>query len=218
MNLGLAITTTPNRRDTLIKCVKNMRLYAPRDLFIFWVENDSSFNGVAYSKNRCLEVLYNAGCEHIFLFDDDCYPIARDWWKPYVESKEPHLLYQYKIPSKPKTDMQVLYEDDEIISYSHTRGAMIYLERRVLDVVGGFDEEYEKYGFEHPDFTNRIHNAGLTTHRAMDVVGSDKLLYCLDQDGKVESSLPSKERQRSLAKNYKLYLKNRDSKEYKEFR
>ena len=73
--------------------------------------------------------------------------------------------------------------------------------------------KYRLGGFEHPDFTNRVHNAGLTTHRAMDVVNSNELLYCLDQDGKVDSSVNLRDK----TKNYKYYQSQRKSKEFKEY-
>jgi hypothetical protein len=28
----------------------------------------------------------DAGCEHLFLFDDDAWPIADNWHLPYIES------------------------------------------------------------------------------------------------------------------------------------
>lgn len=174
--------------------------------------------GVAKATNKALEMAYERGAEHIFVFNDDCYPIKDNWWIPYVEHPEPHLMYQFKLPNKPPSDMQELYRDDKTVAYSHTRGAMIYIERRVLKVVGGFDEAYGLYGYEHPDFTNRIHNAGLTTHRAMDVPNSHELFYCLDQDGKIEPSIPDKDRQASMRKNHLYYRANRGSKEWKPYK
>ena len=50
--------------------------------------------GIAKAKNKCLEMLDD--CEHIFLFDDDFYPIVDNWWEPYICSTEPHLMYIFK--------------------------------------------------------------------------------------------------------------------------
>ncbi len=207
--IGIGISTTPNR-DVLDHTLKQWNKYLPDDATII-VLKDSDYKGVARTKNQLLQWL--GACEHIFLADDDCYPIAKDWHKPYIESKEPHLMYQFKLPNKPKSDMRELYRDDKIVSYSHTRGAFIYVHRDVLAVVGGFNPAYGRFGYEHPDWTNRIHNAGLTTHRAMDVPSSDKLLYCLDQDGKVESSVS-----KTTRGNFRLYNESKDSKEYMEYR
>lgn len=207
MKIGIGITTTPERK-VLDLLVWQGFISEGAEFVVF---NDSAHFGVAYAKNYLLNQLQY--CDHIFLFDDDTYPIADNWWKPYVDHKEPHLMYQFKLPGKPANDMLELYRDESTVVYTHTRGAMLYIDRRVLDVVGGMDTAYGLAGYEHPDWTNRIHNAGLTTHRAMDVPNSHELLYCLDQDGMVESSIPKGHRG-----NYTLYLQSKSSSEYKEYR
>lgn len=231
MKIAICITSH-NRPEILEKTYQNITNFLPYGSNIevrrFVVEDGNpdpmpraaySFDktvGIPRSKNKCLELAYDWGADHIFLFDDDCYPIADYWWKPYIESPEPHLMYQFKIPGKPKGDMQELYRDDKIVAYSHTRGAMIYVERRVLDVIGGFDTDYGLAYFEHPDFSNRIYNAGLTSHRAMDVPNSSQLFYCLDQDGAVKSSIKQSSKS-DWIKNARLYNERKHSKAYKEF-
>lgn len=222
MRIGIGITTTPEREliladtlkmfDTYIKDISNYKPEYVTDVIIY---NDKALKGVAYSKNQCLKHLYERKCDHIFLFDDDTIPRVEDFYLPYINHPEPHLMYQFKLPGKPETDMQELYRDEQTVAYSHTRGAMIYVTKEVLDTVGGMDTRYVN-GFEHPDWTNRIHNAGLTTYRAMDVPNSHELFYCLDQDGKIESSIPEDKAQH--IRNYTLYRKQKNSKEYMEFR
>lgn len=212
--IGVGITTTPNR-NVLANTLDYLRRFQPSNSYLC-VYNDNEYRGVAHSKNRLLQYLEH--CNDIFIFDDDCHPIADNWWVPYVESKEPHMMYQFKLPGKPETDMRELYRDEKIVSYSHTRGAMIYVNKIVLDTVGGMDESYGQAMFEHPDWTNRIYNAGLTTYRSMDVPNSHELFYCLDQDTKVESSIPDKVRKDNELKNFRYYRSHRNSKEYKEFK
>lgn len=209
--IGIGISTTPNR-NVLDLDRFNMFMPAPSHLSVVMDEN---YEGVAKTKNKLLAELDY--CDHIFLFDDDTYPIADNWWVPYTESKEPHLMYQFKLPGKPESDMKPIESYGNIIGYSHTRGAMLYIKREVLDIVGGFDEAY-KFGYEHTDWTNRIHNAGLTTFRAMDVVGSDKLIYCMDQDGKVQSSMNLPLRRFNMQVNRSRYQKSKTSKEYKRYK
>lgn len=213
VKIGIGISTTPNRK-ILKETLKEWEKYKPIGAKII-VENDRQFTGVAATKNRLLKKLDSY--EHIFLVDDDVKPLSPDWWKPYVESKENHLMYQFKLPGKPKGDMRVLSKTNKHISYSHTRGAFIYIHRIVLDMVGGMDERY-KFGFEHPDWTNRIHNAGLTSRRAMDVVGSEKLLYCYDQDNSVQSSVSEEIKRREKLMNHALYKKSKTSSEWKPYK
>lgn len=223
--------TTRNRYEVFKNSLYYHGKYRPDGSMLFVVDDASNkpvriggnfyrFDenvGIAKAKNKCLELAYNAGAEHIFLFDSDCYPISQGWEKDYINSGDNHLMYQFKLPGKPQSDMRELERDDKLISYSHTRGAMIYVTKKVLETVGGFDEEYGTF-FEHPDYTNRIHNAGMTKYRAADVIGSDKLFYCLDQDGAVESSISDEVKKANWRKNYLLYCKNKKSKEFKEYR
>jgi glycosyltransferase involved in cell wall biosynthesis len=38
--------------------------------------------GIVASKNASLSALMDAGCEHLFLWDDDAWPIADNWHLP----------------------------------------------------------------------------------------------------------------------------------------
>src|SRR5690606_16080927 len=171
--------------------------------------------GVARAKNKCLELLYNAGCEHIFLFDDDAYPLVEDWWVPYVESPEPHLM---AIFSRPSFGPHIIYEDDQHIAYHATRGHMLYVERRVLDAVGGMDPRFGRWGWEHESWSDRIHAAGFTTWRYADVRGSEELIYSMDVHGEVKSTATSTDRMYAQNEGEQLRLASRNSTEYIEFR
>lgn len=212
--IGVCISTTPARRELFSKVYEEWDKHMPDDAILTYV-SDEDGAGVAITKNASLKLLEDLGVTDYFLVDDDVIPLSDDWWMPYVFSNEVHMMYQFKLPDKGSKDMRVEYEDENIVSYSHTRGAFLYFHQLVLDTVGGFDTRYVN-GFEHPDLTNRIFNAGLTSYRAMDVPYSHELLYCHDQDGSVQSSIStSKKVQRA---NYQLYKANKGSQEYIEYR
>lgn len=237
MKIAICITTR-NRPDIFSYSIANQRIHKPHEAKIFVVDdhsdvpvsrNNPQFDdeewyyaprqmGIPNAKNKCLAMAVEWGAEEIFLFDDDCWPIARNWHRPYINHPEPHLMYQFKLKNKGVKDMRELYRDEQTVAYSHTRGAMIYVNKVVLDTVGGLDTEYGLGMYEHPDWTNRIHNAGLTTYRAMDVPNSSKYLYCLDEFGAAVSSIPDIDRQSGKIHNSKTYLKSKTSKEYKEYR
>jgi len=157
--------------------------------------------GIARAKNKCLELLQD--CDHIFLFDDDCYPLREGWWRPYVESPEPHLMRIFEDLAGPKkiNDNTCTYRDSQHVAWAHPRGCMLYVRRDVLDVVGGMDPEFGTWGWEHVDWSNRIHAAGLTTWRFADVVGSDELVRSLDEHEQVERSVPRAVRDRLVGVN-----------------
>jgi hypothetical protein len=78
-------------------------------------------------------------------------------------------------------DVTVVYDDGQHVAYSGPRGVMLSAHRSVLDVAGGMDPAFGKWGYEHGDWSNRIHAFGLTTWRFADVAGSDQLIHCLGE-------------------------------------
>jgi len=231
--VGVAISTY-KRPDVFKKTYKEIKKYLPKGAVLVVVsdhdenapkEADYVFperGGVARVKNKCLELLEERGATDFFLFDDDTYPKVKDWWKPYVDSEEPHLMYQFREfannPAKQLTDMLEIYRDSTIVAYSHTRGCMIYANKLVLEKVGGLDPRFGISMFEHTAWTNRIFNAGLTTFRAMDVPDSSKLIYSMDEYQEVSSSIEQHARRTGLANNAKLYRESLKSSEYIDYR
>lgn len=114
--------------------------------------------GIVASKNASLTALMDAGCEHLFLWDDDAWPIADNWHQPYIDSPEPHLAYQFLDLAGPRkiNDMTVLYRDDKHIAYTGQRGVMLYYHRSAIEKVGGFDPVYGRGMYEHPDLALRF--------------------------------------------------------------
>lgn len=228
--IGIAITTR-NRHEIFRKTYTEIRKFAPANSVLVIVDDastspcpEATFRfeqnvGIARAKNKCLELLYKAGCEHFFLFDDDCYPKRVDWYKPYVESREPHLNYifaEFKTLGAAKlNDMMVLYRDSSIVAYSHVRGCMCYYKRICLDRVGGMDPVFGLWGYEHPSLSDRIYNAGLTSFRYMDVPDSYDLIYSRDEHTSNEgSTVVGAERRKWIERNARLYDERKDSREY----
>lgn len=145
--------------------------------------------GIARAKNKCLELL--ADCDHIFLFDDDTYPLQPGWTDPYVNSPEHHLMFLFKdwASGRPVGDDAIVYQDQQHRAHHHARGCMLYVDAIALATVGGMDTRYGKAMNEHLDWSIRIHNAGLTTFRYMDVVGSEQIIYSMDQHQEVATSI-----------------------------
>lgn len=182
--IGIGVTTR-NRREVFAETIEHIRKFAPDGAAIVVVDDasddpvpDATYRflrqaGIARAKNKCLELLADAGCEHLFLFDDDCYPIADGWWRPYVESDEPHLMYAWG---------DEYFRTDKLVGYLWPKGCMLYVERRVLERVGGLDPIFGVWGLEHMSWSDRIHNAGFTTCRYQDVPGSEKLFLSKDRE------------------------------------
>jgi hypothetical protein len=224
--IGVGITTR-DRRDAFNKTFGEIKRLTP-DAKIVVVDDASKTPapeatyrfeknvGIARAKNKCLELLDD--CEHIFLFDDDAYPLVEDWWRPYVDSPEPHLMAIYdRAPGKPP-DVETLYRDEQHVAYHATRGYMLYVERRVLDTVGGMDPAFGRWGWEHVSWSDRIHSAGLTTWRYADVTGSHELIHSMDRHGEVDTVVDEKARQFSTGPGRELRMSSRHSSKRVEYR
>ena len=227
-SIGVGICTR-NRRETAAATVKAWRERLPAGAKLVIVDDasdtpfpDADFRfsenvGVARAKNKCLELLDD--CEHIFLADDDIRPLVDDWWRPYVECREPHLMWIFDKPvGATGRQVEILFEDDEIVAYHATRGCLLYVQHEVLDKVGGMDPGFGKWGWEHASWSDRIHAAGLTTARYMDVKDSGGLFESLDQLGKVQSTATSVARRYSEGPGKELRMQSRHSARYIEYR
>lgn len=226
--IGIAITTH-QRADVLKRALEHHMKHLPAGALVVVVDdgskpatvapdgvqllrNDVSL-GIVASKNASLSALMDAGCEHLFLWDDDAWPIADNWHLPYIESPEPHLAYQFlDLAGRNKlNDLSVLYRDDQHVAYTGQRGVMLYYHRSAIETVGGFDPVYGRGMYEHSDLALRIHNAGLTTWAYSDVVGSEKLIHSLDEHESVERSVPRPDRQALVERNVKIHNERRDT-------
>lgn len=226
--IGIAITTH-NRPEVLKRAFEQHIKHLPAGALLVVIDDGSkpaavvpdgvqllrheSSLGIVASKNASLTALIDAGCEHLFLWDDDAWPIADNWHLPYIESPEPHLAYQFlDLAGRNKlNDMAVLYRDDKHIAYTGQRDVMLYFHRSAIEKVGGFDPVYGRGMYEHPDLALRIYNAGLSTWAFADVAGSEKLIHSMDEYEEVARSIPRPERE-SLAKtNCLIYSARRDT-------
>jgi glycosyltransferase involved in cell wall biosynthesis len=177
--------------------------------------------GIARAKNKCFELLDD--CEHIFLFDDDTFPLIPDWYLPYCTSKENHLMYIFQAfqNGTPCGDMRLLYRDDKISAYNHVRGCMLYYKQACLKAVGGMDSifcKWGKWGNEHGDLSNRIFNAGLTTFRYMDIPSSKGYFYSGDEHMNVTSTYLGARRMDSLEATLHILERQRNTAVYREYR
>ncbi|MGJ7630668.1 glycosyltransferase family 2 protein [Citrobacter cronae] len=226
--IGIAITTH-QRAEVLERALEQHMKHLPAGALVVVIDDGSkpaavvpngvqllrheSSLGIVASKNASLTALMDAGCEHLFLWDDDAWPIADNWYLPYIESPEPHLAYQFLDLAGPRkiNDMAVLYRDDKHIAYTGQRGVMLYYHRSAIEKVGGFDPVYGRGMYEHPDLALRIHNAGLTSWAFADVVGSEKLIHSMDEYEEGVRSIPRPDREALVKRNVGIFNARRDS-------
>lgn len=138
--------------------------------------------GIAKAKNRCLQAL--EGCEILFLFDDDCYPVKDGWAELYAraiaETGVQHFNFNDCRGHRPvKRTERGGFTIGEFVSPG---GVLMVLGAEVLSKVGAFNERYGLYGFEHETYTTRSWRAGLHggLGRNLSLMEADDYILSLD--------------------------------------
>jgi glycosyltransferase involved in cell wall biosynthesis len=228
-SVGVAITTH-NRPDVLAATLAAFERFSPqipvvivddgsnrpvKSQFATVVRNQPAM-GIAAAKNRCLVELMRLGVEHLFLFDDDTRPACEAWWQPYVDSAEPHLQYSWLTftDGRPVEKMKSLYRGSDIAAYTWSMGCMLYAHRSVVDRVGGMRTEFGVAMHEHIEWSQRIHNAGLTTFIHQDVANSEALIEASDRGKQIASSIQLNDRRQQLVRNDQILQSYRDDATY----
>jgi hypothetical protein len=117
--------------------------------------------GVAASKNTGLELLMGASqqIEHLFLSDDDTWPLSKHALAKHIELSGMGILHSMVCWGANRLLSPVR---PEYASWSWPRGVMMYTHRTVVAHVGGMDERFGPGGHEHAEWSRRIHQHGLT--------------------------------------------------------
>lgn len=222
--------TTRNRRAALDKSATQHAKHRVEGASYFFVNDageptpydDYRFTervGIPKAKNMCLQLAMDWGADHIFLFDDDCYPIADNWHLPYITSGQHHLCYTFTSGYEGMPGWADGRQwGDKLIIHVLGCGCAMYFSRTAIETVGGFDLSYGLGRYEHADLSRRIHNAGLTPHKFMDVVGSDKLFHSMDQAREVKRSFDASEREELGKLNDGYFWSQAGSREFKPYR
>lgn len=200
--IGIGVTTYGNRACTG-RTLAVLRAMTPMAKII-----EVNMEGIPQAKNKCLELLDD--CDHIFLYDDDCFPLKNGWHIPYVCADENHLSFTF--------DRKIIGHRDGLTEYELPSGCMLYINRKCLDVIGGFDTEYKGYGYEHVDYSVRAFNAGLTSAKFLDIENSHELIHSMDQHKEVLTTVGVPIRVRNIAPNRKRLKEQWNSKEFKPYK
>lgn len=201
MKIGVAITTY-NRHDVLDKSIEKWRQHLPDGADLIVVDDGSTpphpladyrfshNSGIASAKNKCIELLLNKGCTHLFLADSDTWPVTDDWYVPYIKSNVKHLSFTFtKLHNGRSNGHTVVSKKKNLVEYSSPCGCMIYIHSDVINKIGGFDVDYPQWGYEHADFSRRAYNAGITPSPYLDVSNSLELFHSMDYFAEVCGSV-----------------------------
>ena len=127
--------------------------------------HDGKRKGVAGAKNACLS--YLKGCDFIFLFDDDGFPIKFGWDSRVILAHFTTGIHHFNLLDEILHGVKSEYTFDtgngepiSIVSHNNLGGVMLFLTNDVVESVGAFNPKYGIYGFEHCSYTARVERAG----------------------------------------------------------
>ena len=231
MKIGLGITT--HNRSLLFKeTYRRINRFLPDNAKLVVVDDGSRHKvreatfrfekpqGVAVAKNKCFQLLED--CDYIFTFDDDVYPIKKNWHLPFIEAYKETECNHFSLTWEKFSDgssngNEILETKGNIQSFKFSQGVMMFFTKRCLEVAGGFDTNYGRYGFEHWDLSRRIFNLGLTPFRFCALSDTMKYFHSKDHQKSIRSTMIGE--RRKLAEQYQSYYDNQfNSKEFKPYK
>lgn len=210
--------TTRNRASLFNLALNRWTTLKPENSDIFVVDDASDIpikkisyrfetqQGIAKAKNKCLELA--KGYDYVFLSDDDVYPKVYGWEKPYIESGLNHMALTFDKNHKGVHYSPSVRKEGEwngYPTYKAPNGCMLFLTKKAIDTAGGMRPEFGIWGFEHVEYSQRIHLLGLTPHPYIDVPNSLDLFYVHDYYNRGESSIPAHVKFKSGQENLRIW-------------
>lgn len=119
-------------------------------------------HGVAASKNTGLELLMSQGVEHLFLCDDDTWPLIGSAIEKHIELVDQDILHSMVCWGKHRFEAKVSELGGSWAEWNWPRGVMLYQHRLAVERVGGMDERFGVGGHEHVEYSNRMCSAHMT--------------------------------------------------------
>lgn len=122
--------------------------------------------GPAHARNECLHELFERQqCDHVFLFDDDCYPLMVGWERYFLEQHHASGLQFFGLPEAFKG--RVVAFAGEILWWDGVIGCFSSQTRECFKQIGYFDTEFQGYGYEDSERHARLRRSGLCGHSGM---------------------------------------------------
>lgn len=192
IRIGVGVSTM-NRPKTLNLWLKQYQRYCndPDATFYLHIARDYPLKrkGVAGVKNECLRALKH--CDYIYLFDDDCFPIHPDWWKPFIEAhlrtRQHHFLWLMDDSARnlPGMGRKLIKVVDGVSIFHNAQGCCMFMTKAIVDAVGGFAEFEGAYGFEHENYSYRCREVMGEKMETpfISVPGIEDYIYSLDVQG-----------------------------------
>jgi len=173
----------------------------------FHVHTDTDRKGVSHARNSCLKHLYDQGCDYMFVFDDDCYPVVGGWENYFVKCHEQSGLNFFILPEAFK-DTALSLDEHEIIRWTGGLCQFAFYTRKLVEEVGYYNNSYDRYGYEDAGYMHRVWHSGLNGRASGHPSPFRVLAYIHSEDvygENPESNISHEDKQVYIQKNYPIY-------------
>lgn len=123
------------------------------------IQTDDQRQGVARTRNACMRYLMEQGCDYLFMFDDDCYPVMNGWEQYFIEQHLASGSHFFGIPEVFKSKPLAL--QGEVVRWDSIVGCFSFQTRRLMEEVGYYNVAYQRYGYEDAARNRRCIRSGL---------------------------------------------------------
>ena len=154
------------------------------EIFVF---TDHEKKGPGYARNQVLK--HFDGYDHVFIFDDDCYPTMKGWESHFISAAQAHNIHYMALPEGFKGNYIGAYS--EITYWDSALGCFIYQDKMAMQVIGGYNTSYNRYGYEDAGRSKRALKAGLTGDEKYFTFPLRGLMYIHSEDVYGENPTPN---------------------------
>ena len=184
--IGVGITTY-KRPDILERCLAGFKEKMPPNSILFVNDDSDRGEGIAAAKNRCLAALQE--CDYIFLFDDDIWPCNDRWWEPFIKGVADFNCHVFSSSWNTLKINYVVGRKNGLMSLKWTCGVCVFLTKKVLETIGGYNIMFGKWGGEHEEYATRAWLNGLAPHKLCDIENSIDNFISLDKQNQITGTV-----------------------------
>ena len=123
-----------------------------------FIYTDTERLGPGHARNQVLK--HFDGYDHVFIFDDDCYPTRLGWEDYFIQEAQRHGVHYMALPDI--FGGEYLTSVDEMTFWFSALGCFLYQDKLAMQEIGGYNTEYNRYGYEDAARSHRAIKAGLT--------------------------------------------------------
>lgn len=153
MKFGIGIITTGSR-EVHSRVLNHITM--PTTVHVYL---DTERKGPAYGRNECLKALWDAGCTHIALLDDDTYPIKEGWQDYLVEIASQNFVHVLGYPDP--TVAKKVASAGGMDWWQFCTGCFTFVTRHAVQTIGYYNPDFKTYGHEDIEYLYRARETGL---------------------------------------------------------